>query len=79
MTTKSLPPKSSRRFSKNMLIFNVLIAWGVVIFAIFWDQVEHVMGPVAALITMMFGLYAGVGHLDFRKAIQMKLEEEAEK
>lgn len=72
---ETMPQKSSRTFSKWMVAGNVLAIWAVVIVGIVFHEAEHVVGPAFGLIGVLFGSYVGVGHLDFRKAVQMQIDQ----
>ncbi len=65
-----LPPKGKRRFSKWMLIINGALAWGAVYLSIFFGQAEAVAAAALGLVGLLYGAYTGIGHLDFRKAIE---------
>ena len=42
--------RSRRRFSKTVLVVNVVLAWALVFFATFYLQAEHVVTPALALV-----------------------------
>lgn len=67
MTVKKF---SSRTFSKWMLGVNVGLAWIAIFYAIFEHQAEAVVAASMGLIGVLFNGYIGVGHLDFRKAVE---------
>lgn len=72
--TEPKPSTSSRRFTKIVVMINLLLVWALMFTSIIFDQTEHVIGSGFALIGTLFGIYTGIGHLDFRKAAQMSLD-----
>jgi len=67
------PPKSSRSFSRAMVVGNCVAAWGVIVMAVLRGDVGVigiVLTPALTLIACLGGGYMGVGHLDFRTAVQ---------
>lgn len=70
-----MPKKSNRTFSKRLVIINVALAWMLMFASVIWQQAEYVIGGGFALIGTMFGVYAGVGHLDFRKAVELSIDQ----
>lgn len=70
------PPKtSSRRFSKCMLVLNAALAWGAVYFSIFHQQAAAVTASALGLIGMLYAIYVGGGHMDFRKIVEMQIHQ----
>ncbi|MBW6402062.1 hypothetical protein KPL78_29720 [Roseomonas sp. HJA6] len=65
-------PKSSRRFSRSVVVANCAAAWIVVIVAIIRGEgVAGIVVPAAmTLIAWLVAGYMGVGALDFRTAAQ---------
>jgi len=61
--------KSSRTFSKRMLVLNVALAWGAIYFAIWHDQAGAIAAGGFALIATLYGAYTGIGHLDYRSVL----------
>lgn len=61
--------KSSRRFSKRMLMLNAALTWGAIYFAILHDQGGAIAAGGFALIGALYGAYTGVGHLDYRSIL----------
>lgn len=51
------------------MVANISAAWFVLFYAIYTSQIALVIAPVLSFIVMMFGLYAGVGHMDLRTMI----------
>lgn len=68
------PAKSSRRFTKRVLVVNLVLIWGLVYLAVIYGQAEFVIEPSLALIGVLFGFYTGVGHLDMRKSIELSID-----
>lgn len=68
------PSTSSRRFTKIVVMVNLLLVWALMFTSIIFDQTEHVIASGFTLIGTLFGIYTGIGHLDFRKAAQMSLD-----
>lgn len=66
----SVPRKSTRRFSKSMLVINGALAWVAVFFAIYMGQAEAVAAAGMGLIGVLYSAYVGVGHADFRKLLE---------
>jgi len=60
--------KPNRRFTKRVLVFNILLAWLFSSYAVY-SGLNDVAIACLGLITMLFGLYTGVGHLDYRKVL----------
>lgn len=71
---ETMPEKSTRTFSKRMVMANILLIWILMFAAIVFGQAEHVINGGFALIGTLFGVYAGVGHLDYRKAIELSID-----
>ena len=63
--------RSRRRFSKTVLVVNVVLAWALVFFATFYLQAEHVVTPALALVGTLYAAYTGIGYLDFRSLTQL--------
>ena len=65
-------PKSSRRFSRGVLIANCVAAWVVIGIAIrHGEGVAGIVVPAAmTLIAWLVAGYMGVGAVDFRTAVQ---------
>jgi hypothetical protein len=72
---ETAPKKSSRQFTKLFVLANLVSIWALMILAVIYDQAEHVIGGGFALIGTMFGIYTGVGHLDFRKAVELSIDQ----
>ena len=69
-----IPEKSSRKFTKTIVVFNLVMIWVLMLSSVYYQQAEHVVAPAVALIGTIFGIYAGVGHLDFRKAVELSID-----
>lgn len=68
--------KASRRtFSKQMLLLNLVMVWVMVMVSMLTKQAEYVIPSAMTTIGALYGLYAGVGHLDYRKALQAQILE----
>lgn len=57
-------PKSSRTFSKRMVIVNCLLAWAAIFLSILYAQAAYVAVAGMTLIAALGGLYMGVGSRD---------------
>jgi uncharacterized membrane protein YccC len=68
-------PKSSRRFTKVFVAVNLVLIWALMFSAVFFQQSEFVIPSGLALIGTMFGIYTGIGHLDFRKAVEISFDQ----
>lgn len=66
-----MPPKSSRRFSRGIVLANCIAAWAAIGGAIHAGAgVAGIVVPTAAtLIAWLVGGYMGVGAIDFRTAV----------
>ena len=69
-----MPKKSARAFSKRIVVTNMILVWALMFLAVVLDQAEHVISGGFALIGVLFGVYAGVGHMDFRKAVELSFD-----
>lgn len=70
-----MPAKSSRRFTKLVVVSNLVLIWLLMFTSVVFQQAEHVISGGFALIGTLFGLYTGIGHLDFRKAVQLSIDQ----
>lgn len=61
--------KPTRTFTKKVLVFNIFLAWLFASYAVY-SGLDDVAIACLGLITMLFGLYTGVGHLDYRKVLE---------
>lgn len=70
--TNGILPKSSRRFSRGVVVLNCAMAWAIVIVAIrHGEGVTGIVVPAAlTLIAWLVAGYMGVGAVDFRTAVQ---------
>jgi hypothetical protein len=70
MTEPAMLPKSSRRFSRSVVVVNCIVAWAAIFAAIFAGHgVATTVVPAAmTLIAWLVAGYMGVGALDFRTA-----------
>lgn len=57
-------PKSSRTFSKRMVIVNCVLAWAAIFLSIFYAQAAYVAVAGMTLIAALGGVYMGVGNRD---------------
>lgn len=71
---EAAPKKSTRKFTKIIIFGNMALVWIVIIVALATNQASSVIDPAFALIGTLFGLYVGIGHLDYRKAAQLAIE-----
>lgn len=70
-----MPKKSSRRFTKIIIVTNLVLIWLLMFASIIYQQAEYVISSGFALIGTLFGIYTGVGHLDFRKAVELSIDQ----
>lgn len=70
MTEAAIPPKSTRSFSRALVVGNCLAAWCAVFLCIYASEVSAgIVVPAAlTLIAWLVGGYMGIGALDFRTA-----------
>ena len=70
MTDPVIPPKSSRGFSRALVVGNCLAAWLAVFLCIYASEISAgIVVPAAlTLIAWLVGGYMGIGALDFRTA-----------
>lgn len=61
--------KPKRSFTKKVALVNLILAW-LVIFASIYFQLPSVANMALGLVITLFGLYAGVGHLDYREVLK---------
>jgi hypothetical protein len=62
--------ETSRRTSKIWLAINNILGWGVIYYSIhagLGDVATYALG----FLTTIYGLYTGVGHLDYRQILRM--------
>ncbi len=57
-------PKSSRTFSKRMVIVNCMLAWAAIFLSIFYAQAAYVAVAGMTLIAALGGFYMNVGAKD---------------
>lgn len=72
--TETVIEKSNRTFTKRFIILNLVLVWALIILGVATNQAEHVIKEGFALIGVIFGVYTGVGHLDYRRAIDLALD-----
>jgi hypothetical protein len=70
VTEPAIPPKSSRGFSRALVVGNCLAAWLAVFLCIWASEISAgIVVPAAlTLIAWLVGGYMGIGALDFRTA-----------
>ena len=70
MTEAAIPPKSTRSFSRALVVGNCIAAWCAVFLCIWASEVSAgIVVPAAlTLIAWLVGGYMGIGALDFRTA-----------
>ena len=74
MIKQSLPQKSKRSFTKNFATVNLVLAWISVFLGMYLEQTQVAVASLG-FITMIFGLYTGIGHLDYRKVLDTYKED----
>ncbi|WP_349434243.1 hypothetical protein [Pararhizobium sp. A13] len=57
---------SKRKTSKVLLGVNTLLAWGAIFYAIALQQAAVVVASLVGIIALSYGVYVGVGHMDYR-------------
>lgn len=72
--TETLIEKSNRTFTKRFIILNLVLVWALIILGVLTGQADEVIKEGFALIGVIFGVYTGIGHMDYRRAIDMALE-----
>ena len=60
--------KSSRRTSKIWLVLNSVMGWGAIYYGIL-NSLTDVAVAGFSFITITYGLYVGIGHLDYRQVV----------
>ena len=70
MTEAAMPPKSTRSFSRALVVGNCIAAWCAVFLCIWASEVSAgIVVPAAlTLVAWLVGGYMGIGALDFRTA-----------
>lgn len=71
--------KSSRTFSKRMVIVNCFLAWAAIFLSIVYSQAAYVAVAGMTLIAALGGVYMQIGHRDLvtmLNAIGQKKEDE---
>lgn len=71
---ETMPAKSSRSFTKLFVSGNLFLIWVAILGSIYTGQAEFVTSEGFALIGALFGIYTGVGHMDYRKAIELSVD-----
>ena len=68
--TEAAIPKSSRSFSRALVVGNCIAAWVAVFLCVYASEVSAgIVVPAAlTLIAWLVGAYVGIGALDFRTA-----------
>jgi hypothetical protein len=61
---------SKRRTSKIALAVNTVLAWGLAFYGVGTGQGAAVVAGCLALIGSLYGAYVGVGHFDFKRALE---------
>lgn len=61
---------TNRKFTKKLVVLNILAAWVVLVVSMPLKLVEDLIIHILAFITSMVAIYAGVGHLDYRKFVE---------
>lgn len=70
MTAAAIPPKSTRSFSRALVVGNCIAAWAAVFLCVWASEVSAgiVVPASLTLIAWLVGGYMGIGALDFRTA-----------
>lgn len=70
VTEPAIPPKSTRSFSRALVVGNCIAAWCAVFLCIWASEVSAgIVVPAAlTLVAWLVGGYMGIGALDFRTA-----------
>lgn len=61
--------KPKRSFTKRVALVNLILAWIVIFVSIYFQQ-PSVANVALGLVITLFGLYAGVGHLDYKEVLK---------
>lgn len=59
--------KPNRRFTKRMMITNLLCGWGLIFVMAYTGQLDMVITPILTYMTTIVGFYVGIGHMDLRE------------
>ncbi len=57
---------SKRKTSKVLLGVNTALAWGAIFYAIALQQAAVVVASLVGVIALNYGVYVGIGHMDYR-------------
>lgn len=68
------PPKNTRTFSKRVLMINICLIWLTALLSVIYGQAEHVISEAFSLLGALFAIYTGIGHLDYRKAVELTID-----
>lgn len=63
--------KSKRSFSKRLVVYNIGAAWLVLFASVPFGQAQALITHVFAFVTVLIGIYTGVGHMDYRKVLEV--------
>ena len=61
---------SKRRTSKFLLGVNTVLSWVAIFYAIALQQGASVVASLVGVIGLSYGVYVGVGHLDYRAVLK---------
>jgi len=61
--------RSKRRTSKVWLAINMVLVWIAIYLSIWTDQATTVVASGFGLVGTLYGVYTGIGHLDYRRVL----------
>lgn len=70
MTIEEPKKLSTRGFTKRVLVGNMMAAWVFIFYALYKNQIGLVLSPLLSFMGVLFTLYTGVGHMDYRKLLE---------
>lgn len=71
MSEDQTQEKSKRTFSKRLIVANIAAAWVTLAVSFFTNNVEAIITHVFSFVTVNVGIYAGIGHMDYRKILDV--------
>ncbi|MDE4297074.1 hypothetical protein PXK56_17955 [Phaeobacter gallaeciensis] len=62
--------KKNRTFSKRLIVGNIIAAWLILFGSLLTNEVQGLITHVFSFVTVLIGIYTGIGHMDFRKVVE---------